>query len=128
MVSVFFMKISTKQFNYFVKECKKRVSDFGLSGWDITYTLEDGMQSLAECRTKIPQEAATISLSSDWKSYKKVTKQDLRITANHEMCHLLVARLDCIGRCRFVSESEAEEANEQIANSLVHFMRLHKII
>lgn len=122
------VKTTSADFDYFIAECEKRVVDFGLAGWDIAYTHVDNIDALAQCTTRIPQSCATISLSTDWKSYRRVTREDLRLTANHEMAHLLVARIDSIGRSRWCDESEIVEANEQVANTLVSFMRKYKII
>lgn len=123
-----FMKTTKKHFDYFVQECKKRVNDFGLFSWDVVYYHERLDGKLAQCRTGIPDAQAYISLSTDWRGFNQITKEDLRFTAAHEVCHLLVARLNLIGSSRFCSESEMEEADEQIANNLVNFMRRHKII
>lgn len=117
-----------KHFDLFVSECKKRIDDFGLHGWDVVYTHEDLNGRLAECRTKIPESNVTLALATDWQGYAKVTTEDIILTANHEVGHLLTARLNSIGSCRFVSESEIYEASEQISNMLVRFMRKYKII
>jgi hypothetical protein len=122
------MKTNSKNFELFVSECKKRVDDFGLHGWDITYTHEVLKGGLGECRTRLPEAQATIALGTEWNGYKKITNEDIIIIANHEIGHLVTARLTCIGSCRFVSESELIEASEQISNMLVRFMRKHKVI
>lgn len=122
------MKTTKKHFDLFVKECKKRVDDFGLHGWDIVYFHSDLDGSLAQCRTKIPEAQAAIYLNTEWKGYKTVTNQDIILTANHEIGHLLTARMMGVGSSRWADDSEMYEASEQVSNALVHFMRKHGII
>ncbi len=121
------MKTNTKHFDYFVKECKKSLGEFGITGWDITYEQTKLGDVLAETSFRIPESVATIRLNTEWK-YDKITQDDLKTTAWHEVCHFIHARLDGIGRTRFCSESELIEADEQAVNTIINFLRKIKYI
>lgn len=118
------MKTTKKHFEYFVKECKKAIKLLGISGWDITY-FHGGNQlkgAMAETSTTLETKVAGIYLSKDW-PYSTVSYADLKFTAYHEACHLIMARLHCLARCRYVSESEIKEADEEAVNTLTYTLR-----
>lgn len=121
------MKTTTKHFDYFVKECKKALLDFGITGWDITYEHAPLDRGEAATSFSLPQRAAVIRLNLEW-SWAKVTEKELKISAWHEVAHFIIARLDLIGRDRYVSETELTDSNEEAVNTIINFLRKIKHI
>lgn len=124
------MKTTKKQFDYFVDVCKKYVEYFGLYEWDLTYVHEKiDDHSVASCSTSMPQMSATIRLNYHRdKKNGKLSNEELRITAVHEVGHLLVAKLRCAGETRFLNPDEMNQHDEEIANRIVALTRKLKCI
>lgn len=120
------MKTTSKHFDYFVKECKKALNDFGITDWDVTY-LQVDIDEMAATTFRIPSKTATVCLASEWK-HNSITQDDLKITAWHEASHFVMARLFLIGNARFCSDSELIEADEEATNTIVNFLRKIKHI
>lgn len=119
------MKTTPKQFDLFVKTCRKYVKLFGLYEWDLAYEhgkIEPG--TVANCSSTMPQMSAVIRLNTERELFQgKLTNEEIKITAIHEVSHLLIAKLDAASRTRFLSIDEVIQHNEEIVNRVVSLVR-----
>lgn len=114
------MTTTEDHFNLFVDECHKWIKFFGLLGWKVCFIHS---KVVKDCRANIyfPNDKAdrvvTISLSKDWGSFD-CTEEDIRKSAFHEVCELLLFRLNDLAFSRFVSRGEIEEEVHSIIRTL----------
>lgn len=124
------MKTTVKQFDYFYKMCKRYVKYFGLYEWDLSYEhgrLDDGI--VANCSTSMPQMSATIRFNTErHQNLSKLTNEEIRMTALHEVSHLLIAKLDLSARSRFITEDEIHGYDEEIVNRIFNFAKRMKAV
>ena len=110
------MKTSKKDFEFFVRECKKWGKILELADWDIRYFHEERKSNaLAVTLRDLQGRAASVYLSTDW---DEVSHEALTSTAKHEMIHLLVGRLAGNAFCRFITEDDLMESEEALVVKL----------
>ena len=103
------MKTTKKQFEIFKKECKKWREFFGLSNWNICYLLGDMDGYAAGTVCDFDQHQAHITLSDYYDFSWSWKPSDLKQYAFHEICHVVLERIDYIACARFVQQSEIDE-------------------
>lgn len=102
-----------EHFEIFKAECEKWLTFFGLKGWSVIFLHEKlGGEYRASCSVDIAGRIATIRLAIDY-SWVPVTCHDVRQSAFHEVCELLLYRLRYIGECRYL---QPEEIPEEVHN------------
>lgn len=103
-------KTTKKDFELFRAEVQKWLGLFGLHGWDVDIEHEEVLvDCLATCsRSELKERTATIALSPNWSDYK-VTDEQVKRSAFHEVMELLFTRIDLLARDRFVQEREIRE-------------------
>lgn len=112
------MKISKEEFKTFVDECNRWVDFFGLKDWKIYYYQEKLKESFAECRVNgIENRIVSIVLN------KELDKEDydffdLRKTAFHEVCEVLLYGLEYLATCRYLSPEEITTERHSIIRRL----------
>lgn len=114
------MKTTKDDFELFKSECEKWLRRFGLLEWRVTYAHKPLGESFAEILYNFNAKLATISLSTNWGETTIVgTKEDqVRLSAKHEVGHLLIGELAHIADCRFVTDGELEAAKEGLIHKL----------
>lgn len=117
------IEITSEHFSVFEAEVKKWINTFGLHGWSvkILHTSIENDDALAWCNAQYDQRIATICLPKIWDAHREAnepTDKFIRKQAFHEVCELLVHRLWYLGKCRYVDESEFEEARHEIIRIL----------
>lgn len=98
-------------FEIFKAECRRWLDYFGLKGWDVFFehdNPENGESCFASCFYRLLGRNATFFLSKDW-GHNEVTEQQVRRSAFHEVCELLLSRMKVLARSRFINEDEIEE-------------------
>ena len=116
------MKTTHKHLEIFKKECLKWQDKFELHNWELNFRWQHSDESRASINTNLNGYVATIFLSEEWNSYNEITEKDIKLTAKHEMIHLLLARMDAVTRARFVSIDEAIEADEETVMKLTYLL------
>jgi len=113
-------KTTEKHFTLFKKHCQKWLDVFGLKGWE-PYFLHEPISSSDEnveaCviyDTKA--RSVTFYLSTVWNA--QITDKAIIRAAFHEVCELLLGKLNELAKARFARESEVEEANHVIIRTL----------
>jgi len=113
------MKTTKRQFALYKKECLRLQPILGLMDWRIQFSHEQLNESvLAEISPNVLARNAILRLTIEIPQALPWTDQDIVRSAKHEMVHLLTARLNYIGGCRWRDESELCEADEGIARVL----------
>ncbi len=111
-------KTTAKHFEIFKAECQKWIEIFGLKGWRFVFEHEDGMEDChANYTVKLQGRVCTIFLSTDWR-HEKITEEQLRKSAFHEVCHIVLVRLQIIGESRFIHADEFSEEVHAIIRTL----------
>lgn len=108
------MKTTKAQFELFQKECQKWLDFFGVKGWHVVYRHQKIEGCRGECSYKLTGRVATISLSTHFEEWKPVSNDDIRKTAFHEVCELMLSRINLMALNRIANHEDA--ANEEIHN------------
>lgn len=88
-------KTTIKHFKVFIAECEKWVDLFQLRSWEVRYKHQDSdidKNWNAWCMTSWCDRTAHLGLAKNWGPIKP-TKREVRISAFHEVCELLLSRL-----------------------------------
>jgi len=115
------LKTSKKDFEIFKVECRKWINILGLKDWQVhfTHTKMDGIraQIVFQCIARV----ATISLNTEWNEWAKIsiTDQLIKKAAFHEVCELLMGKLNDLATQRFnLDEADVEEEIHRIIRTL----------
>ena len=101
-----------KDFALFQKEFKKWQQLFGLTGYKVYFKYEP-VDHFAKILIDLESMIATAILNSELPDNAKPFR-DIKQCAKHEALHLLIARLELNGKYRYISESEIDEASEEL--------------
>lgn len=114
------MKTTDKHFKIFKKECERLIKEFGLIGWEVCIVhQETSKNSFADFQPDLVGKVATIRLNTEWdNTIKPLTEQALKVSAKHEVIHLLLARLSVNAQCRFLTSDDLTEAEEELVRIL----------
>lgn len=108
---------TNKDFTLFKRECRKWINFFGLKEWHITYEHCDMKDANASVNWSVSACTARVKLAYSWD--KEVYNNDeIKKSAFHEICHLLLARMFAICNARYVTYDELEESNHQVIRVL----------
>ena len=115
------MKITPEHFEIFKKECQKWIEIFGLKNWQINYVHKKLEKARARTSFNCVGGIATIFLNTNWDEdatyYFDVN--DIRKSAFHEVCELLLGRLNNMVEQRYALHGEdAEEEVHRIIRIL----------
>lgn len=117
------MKLTQKHFEIFKKECLKYQDIFELHNWDLHFRWQNSDTDRASCHNKVSGYISTLFLSRNWEGHgQKITDDDIKEVAKHEMIHVLLERVTASGRYRYVSENEMEEAEEELVRKLEYLL------
>ena len=110
-------ELTDKDLEIFKKECLKWIDIFGLRGWRIKYTLTEKEGIYGSCSTNLTGKTATITLA------KFMDKNDYSIdrikkTAYHEVCELLLARINALADYRHTTRDELTEEIHNIIRTM----------
>jgi hypothetical protein len=118
------MKVSEEHFQVFIAEFKRLVNKLELNNWRVDFVLQKDLGSFGRCIADIGGYVATIMLCDEWDdSIRPLTTKTLKETAKHEINHLMIARLECQAKSRFVSAAEVGEAAEELVRKLSFAMK-----
>lgn len=113
------MKTTTAHhFEIFKKECDKWIKAFGLIGWDIRYIhadLEGDSNAAAyfDPNQDITSRCATLGLAvNDFK--RKLTPEYIKLCAFHEVCELLLHRIQYLAKSRYCQEEDIDEERHNL--------------
>jgi len=107
------VKTTSAHLEGFRREFIKYQKLLGLTGWDVSFTIKELPNSLAQIHYVASDCNAEVFLNSSLPS-----STSLRKTAKHEAIHLLLARYDYIASARYIDAEELTFANEEIVVKL----------
>ena len=99
------MKITEKHFLLFKEECQKWIEIFGLKNWEINfYHKKDSSEYLASTVYSYQGRTVDVHLNTVWQDKRKTldTNYELKKSAFHEICEILLYPVRYIGECRYV--------------------------
>lgn len=115
-------KTTETHFKVFKTECEKWIDRFNLRSWAIYYRHENHEKNtdwVAWRSFDLTGRIATLGLSLDW-SNKKPDENEVRKSAFHEVCELLLARLEAealVDTC-MTQKNDIEEQKHAIIRRL----------
>jgi len=112
------MKLTNKHFEIFKRKCKKWQDKFELHNWELHFRWQEKNGDRAGLSTSLDGYVSTALLTKEWDNWEKITEKDIEVVAKHEMIHLLLSRLEIVGRARYISEDEQREATEELVRKL----------
>ena len=114
-----FKKTTEAHFKLFRQECEKWIKAFNLRNWEINYrhTKPPGDQK-AWAALNHQGRQCDLCLSSGWREAFPITNIEIRKTAFHEVCELLLYPMYYLAESRFLSESEMEPACHDVIHAL----------
>ncbi|KKM94919.1 hypothetical protein LCGC14_1193480 [marine sediment metagenome] len=104
-------------FKIFQAEFRRYQALLGLNGYTVYFKHEADGESFASISVNHSACVATVRYNSDLPEKDK-PHADPKKDAKHEAIHLLLARLEGLGRSRFTTESSLYEATEEAVNKL----------
>lgn len=107
----------SKDFELYKKHFTKYQERFGLTGYEVYFEYKDLGTSLASIAINHSGMVATASLNSKRRKIDKPIK-NIRKDAKHEAIHLLMGKVSGANHCRFITESEIDEAEEELTIKL----------
>jgi hypothetical protein len=117
------MKTKKKDFDIFRKECRRLIDSWELNGWSVRFEHNDIGNREAAMQRDAVSHNATIALNTELEfgSFKEEKKKNeyLKELAKHETIHLLLGRLSYCGEYRWVTDSEYNEAEEELVRKLI---------
>ncbi len=115
-------KTTAKHFEIFKKECEKWIADFGLTEWNVTFKHEQLKDNVfANCNACYESKLATLSLTIQLDADILISAR-LRRDALHEVLHLLLWDLTCLGASRFIGKDELLNKEHEAINKLVNYI------
>lgn len=113
------MKTTKKDFEIFRAECEKWIEEFGIKSFEILYDHSDYLKNnKASCTSNSVNRWATLRLNITWDNYWKLTEENIKRCAFHEVGELLLAPLINCAESRYISENEIEEQKHAIIRTL----------
>ena len=105
-----------EDFQVFKTEVKRLIKRFHIDGWNIYYEF-GGTDNT--CNASLTTD--TTSRAASFKLAKKIYLYDdieIKETALHEVCHLLLSDITNLAYCRFVSQDEVTKEDERTTEKL----------
>ena len=120
------MKTTKKDFEIFKEECDKWIKFFGLTDWRIAYEWIDIETSNANNTYDSQYKWSVITFSKNYDSFYSET--NVKKTAFHEVCHLLVSGFEFLYSQEFRNESMLNRESESFCRIMENsvFKQSHK--
>ena len=104
-----------KDFDTFKKYFKKYQQLFGLTGYKVYFKYEPMDDCFADIT--VIGKVATVRLNKS-SSPKHDPFRDVKQSAKHEAIHLLIHNLEYLARCRYLFDTDIDEATEELVFKL----------
>lgn len=112
-------KTTKNHFDFFLKECNFWIDFYGLTDWHIYIRHSDkDKETLATTHVEHKSKSAIIFMTITW-AKDDINEELISLTAHHEVCEIMTAKLDDLASARFVSNpDDIEEAKHEIITRL----------
>lgn len=114
----FIRKPTRQDFKVFKEEFNRCITLLELGEWHIFFEFRALEGSYAELTWQADEYTATVTLTNDTQTGVNARDFDPKRHARHEAAHLLIARLESIGKWRFVQPDMFTAESERIARIL----------
>ena len=102
-------KTTKEHFEIFKTECDWWIDYLGLKDWYIDYThTKTDDNSRASYAADIPARVINLNLNADW-GIDEITEPNIKLSAFHEVCELLLVRLNDMADKKSTPEEREEE-------------------
>lgn len=114
------MKITKKQFQFFIKECEYWLQKLKIDDVRVSYYFEEPkMDGDASCTQSYQHKIAEIMLHPNLYPHDNETiQQMIKRLAKHEVMHILIGEMLILSLSRFGDEEEIRAANHRIVRKL----------
>lgn len=103
------MRTTPKDFERFIAECKKWINFWGLHSWRVAYRHKNLPEDNGNAEWDRSGRVAVIRLSKDVDS-----REQLKMTAFHEVDELRYSRIRDLAMTRFCTEQDIDEAIHEL--------------
>ena len=110
-------KTTKKDFEVFKEEARKWINIFGLISWEVEFEHKNINEFLASVSFDADNRCATLYLSPDW-GQRKISDYEIKRTAFHESCELLMCGMRRISERRFITLAEIDTETHRIIRTL----------
>lgn len=110
--------VSVKRFDLFRSECERWISAFGLLDWEVEYLHQHNEDHIAYTRFNYSARVANIALNKKWVADFPLTDEQIKKTAFHEACELLLYPIRYLSECRYLTDSEVDPEIHSIIHAL----------
>lgn len=110
-------KTTARHFEVFQKEAWKWIRRFGLLNWDWCFEHAALPGLYAQAQWNITARNCTLTLAKDWEDMP-VTNEQVRRSAFHEVCEVLLGPMTTLAGARFIGEYDLQEASHQVIRIL----------
>lgn len=115
------MKTNAKHFKIFKAECEKWIDKFNLRNWCVDYYhKDDSDDTYAWSRYSYAGRAVDLCLNCNWK--REITEHELRLSAFHEVCEVLLYSLRYLGESRYLAHGDTETEVHNIIRRLEYVL------
>jgi len=114
------IKTTKKDFKLFKEECQKWIEILGLKDWEVHFRHDMEFEEdrpRASIAADIEGRVAVIYLSEQWQEYP-TTAYNIKKSAFHEVCELMMMPLNINARDRYVTESQLKESSHCVVMTL----------
>ena len=122
------IKLTKKHYELFKAECERWIQFFGLTEWSYYFSFENGKENMAHIYINNIGKCCTINLSNEWVEFpdkNQDIEEQIKVSAFHEIAHLLSGDLIELGRSRFVTEDQIIEAEETFVRRMENTVYRH---
>ena len=115
------MQTSVKDFEKFKTYFKSWAKALGIEYWEVQFRhveAKDCEESYACLHLNMADYVAIVKLSKEWDD-RVVNNYSLKKCAKHEAIHMLIAKLSCCARSKYITRREIESSEEELVKQLV---------
>lgn len=114
-------KTTKTDFEIFKKHFLYYQDMFELSNYHCLFFHEVLKTAYARTKTDNDHYVTRVSLATTWEE-REISEKELKQCALHEVLHLLISKISWLGGCRYVTELEIENADEEFAVKLANIL------
>jgi hypothetical protein len=111
-------KTTPEDFELFKSEVLRLIQLFQIDDWAVYFEKVKSANYQAACVTNVVDRTVTFRLAD-----KIDSPEQIKISAFHEVCHLLIVEIGDLARYRFVTEDEVTRATESTVRKLQSILK-----
>ena len=113
-------KVPRSHFERFKKEVLRQIDRLGLKDWDVDFKFDDLSPDAQEAKIEMNYKIRKASFFYSTRLLGDRLHSGIGpiVAAKHEVAHLLVFELACIGASRFITDDEIRIAEEKLVTIL----------